>query len=91
VTRLPAFARRVAGGIEIDVKVVPRASRSEVVGPLGDRLKIRVAAPAEAGKANRAVLELLREWLSTREVEIIAGRSSPEKTVRVPPTVQFPY
>jgi uncharacterized protein len=80
---LPAFARPAAGGIDIEVKVVPGASRSEIVGPLGNRLKIRVAAPAERGRANRAVIHVLREWLGVRDLEIVAGPSSPEKTVRV--------
>ncbi len=69
--------------MELDVKLVPGASRTEIVGPLGNRLKVRVAAPAEGGKANRALVELLREWLGVRDVEIVAGRSSAEKTVRV--------
>jgi uncharacterized protein (TIGR00251 family) len=46
-------------------------------------LKVRVAAPAEGGKANRAVIELLRGWLGVREVEIASGTASPEKTVRI--------
>jgi len=82
LTRLPAFARAVAGGIEIDVKVVPGASRSEVVGALGNRLKVRVAAPPEGGRANRAVVDLLREWLGVTDVEVVAGLHSPKKTVR---------
>ena len=69
--------------MELDVKVVPGASRTEIVGPLGNRLKVRVAAPAEGGKANRALVKVLSEWLRTRDVEIVAGRSSAEKTVRV--------
>lgn len=69
--------------LELRVKVVPGARRSEVVGPLGDRLKVRVAAPAESGKANRALIDLLREFLDAREIEIVSGRSSPEKVVRI--------
>jgi uncharacterized protein (TIGR00251 family) len=46
-------------------------------------LKVRVAAPAEGGKANGAVVRLLAEWLGVREVEIVAGGSRAEKTVRV--------
>ena len=69
--------------MELDVKVVPGASRTEIVGPLGNRLKVRVAAPAEGGKANQALIKVLSEWLGTRDVEIVAGRSSAEKTVRV--------
>jgi uncharacterized protein (TIGR00251 family) len=83
MSALPPFARRVDGAIELRIKVVPGASRSEVTGVLGDRLKVRVAAPAEGGKANRAVVDLLRKWLGTREVEIVGGFSSAEKTVRV--------
>ena len=77
------WGRPVTGGYEIRLKVVPGASRSEVVGPLGDRLKVRVAAPAEAGKANRAVVELLEAWLGVKGVTIVAGAASAEKTARV--------
>jgi uncharacterized protein (TIGR00251 family) len=63
--------------------VVPGASRSEIAGVLGDRLKVRVAAPPEGGKANRALVELLSRWLGVRDVEIVAGLSSAEKIVRV--------
>jgi hypothetical protein len=73
----------VEDGIELRVKVVPGASKSEIVGALGDRLKVRVAAPAERGKANRAVVEILRKWLGVRDVEIVSGHSNREKTVRV--------
>jgi uncharacterized protein len=69
--------------MELDVKVVPGASRTEIVGPLGNRLKVRVAAPPEGGKANRALVQVLSEWLGVRDVEIVAGQSSAEKTVRV--------
>jgi uncharacterized protein (TIGR00251 family) len=46
-------------------------------------LKVRVAAPAEAGKANRAVIDLMRAWLGATDVEIVGGASRPEKTVRI--------
>ena len=62
---------------------MPGASRSAIGGPLGDRLKVRVAAPPEKGKANRAVVALLRRWLGVEDVEIVAGFGSPEKTARV--------
>lgn len=75
------FLRAVAGGVELRIKVVPGASRSEIAGVLGDRLKVRVAAPAEGGKANRAVVDLLRRCLGMREIEIVAGLSRSEKTV----------
>lgn len=64
------------------MKVVPGAARSEVAGVLGDRLKVRVAAPAEGGKANRAVEKLLKDWLGATDVEVVAGHSAAAKTVR---------
>jgi uncharacterized protein (TIGR00251 family) len=53
------------------------------VGVLGDRLKLRVSVPAEGGKANRAVVALLKDVLGVENVEITRGVSSAEKTVRV--------
>jgi len=69
--------------MELRIKVVPGASRPSIAGPLGDRLKIRVGAAAEAGKANREVLAMLREWLGVRDVEIVAGQTRAQKTVRI--------
>lgn len=73
------------GGITLRVKVVPGASRSQVVGMLGDRLKLTVAAPPEAGKANKAVCKLLARVLGvpTRDVAVTAGPSQPTKTLSV--------
>lgn len=81
----PPWARAVPAGVELRVKVVPGASRDAVAGPLGDRLKLRVAAPPEAGKANRSVCALLagRLGVAERSVSVVAGPSSAEKTVLV--------
>ena len=83
MTAEPSFVKRIPGGLELLLKVVPGASRPALAGPLGERLKVRVAAPPEAGKANRALVALLREWLGVRDVEIVSGLRSAEKTVRV--------
>ena len=69
--------------MELRFKVVPGASRSEIVGILGDRLKIRIAAPLEHGKANQALLLLMADWLVTKNIHLIAGHGSAEKTLRV--------
>lgn len=72
-------------GVVIRLKAVPGARRDEITGVLGDRLKVRVSAPPEGGKANRAICALLAETLGVkgRDVEIISGHTSPEKTARV--------
>jgi uncharacterized protein len=80
---LPAYARRVGPDLELRLKVVPGASRASLAGALGDRLKVRVAEPAEGGKANRAVLALLHDWLDGASLELVSGHTTPLKTVRV--------
>lgn len=67
------------------MKVVPGSSRSCLAGWLGDTLKLRVAAPPERGKANAAVEALLDEALSlpSGSARVVAGQSSPRKTVEV--------
>ncbi len=80
---LPPYARRTAAGLELRLKVVPGASRSQIASVLGDRLKVRVAAPPEGGKANRAVCELIAAWLGSTQVAVVAGPTHPEKTVLV--------
>jgi uncharacterized protein (TIGR00251 family) len=69
----------------IAVKVVPRAARNEVVGWQGEALKVRVTAPPEAGRANRAVVELLASVLKLKKaaVTIAGGAASAHKRVAI--------
>lgn len=71
--------------VRIAVKAVPGAKRDEIVGVLGDRLKVRVTAPPEGGRANKAICALIAEALGcpVRCVEVISGQGAPEKTVRL--------
>jgi uncharacterized protein len=65
------------------LRVVPGASRQEVVGRYGSAWKVRVTAPAEDGRANAAVLELVAGALDLprRSVRLAAGTSSRDKVV----------
>ena len=69
----------------LNIKVVPGASRDQIVGWLGDALKIKVTAPPEKGKANEAVVTLLAKTLGVRRdnIEIVSGHGSPAKTVDI--------
>ena len=72
-------------GTVFPVRVVPKASRSEIVGSEGGTLKVRIAAPPVKGKANKALVKLLAKTLgvSGSQVEIISGHKTRRKTVRV--------
>ena len=84
---VPESAVRPApsGGAVLRVKVVPGASRSEIVGGIGDRVKIAIAVPAEKGGANRALELLLAEALNRtrRSSTSASGAPAPETEVRV--------
>ncbi|MAT92485.1 MAG: hypothetical protein CME59_07780 [Halioglobus sp.] len=69
----------------LETKVVPGASRSEIVGWLGNSLKIRVAAAPEKGKANKAVIKLLSNRLGLNEdrISIVHGASSQRKVLEI--------
>lgn len=71
-------------GTIITVWVVPGSSRSSIDGPHGDALKVRVTAPAERGRANAALLELLGASLGGARVSLVAGSSVRRKQVFVP-------
>lgn len=81
----PVWARRTATGWTLALTVQPGAKRTGVVGEHGGTLKVRVAAPADAGRANRALCEFLARELGVpiRAVEVIRGASSRVKTVAV--------
>lgn len=70
-------------GVLVDVLVVPNASRSMVVGVLGDRVKVKVATPPEKNRANAAVLDVLREATGVRTATVVAGRTTRFKTVEL--------
>ena len=69
-------------GTLVRVLVVPGASRTEVVGRHGDAVRIRLAAPAEGGKANQALVRLLSA-LCDASVTRVRGGSSRRKIVLI--------
>ncbi|MBN2582376.1 MAG: DUF167 domain-containing protein [Planctomycetes bacterium] len=73
------------GGTLLPVKVVPGASRDRIAGLLGVRLKVTVSRPPEKGAANKAVAQVLARalGLKPRDLELVAGQTSPEKTFRI--------
>jgi uncharacterized protein (TIGR00251 family) len=79
------WARRLADGWSLTIRVQPGASRSEVVGPHGHALRIRVAGPAVDGKANAELVRFLAEHLGVpaRAVEITRGHTSRTKVVHI--------
>jgi uncharacterized protein len=79
----PPFLQPASDGLLLRVKVQPRAPRSEVVGVLGDELKIKIAAPPVDSAANEALVEFLAERLDCprRVITLLRGHRSPHKVL----------
>jgi uncharacterized protein (TIGR00251 family) len=72
--------------VEIRVKVVPKSSKTELVGVMQDgTYKIKVAATPEKGKANRALCEFLAKHfdVGVSQVQIISGETAHLKRIRI--------
>lgn len=68
-------------GTLLEVWVVAGASRTAVAGEHAGALRVQVAAPAERGRANRALLALLGGGLGVT-VELVAGQTARRKRIR---------
>jgi len=67
----------------LELHVHPGAKKSEFAGEHGGRVKLRLAAPAVEGKANKALVEFLASYFGVpkRNVRIAAGLKSRRKRV----------
>ena len=73
------------GSVRFAVRVVPRASKSEIVGEHDGALKVRIASPPVDGAANAELIKLLARsfGVSKSDIEITSGLSSKTKQVRI--------
>jgi uncharacterized protein (TIGR00251 family) len=72
-------------GLTFAVRIVPRASRSEIAGEYNGALRIRIAAPPVEGAANGELVRLLARLfkLPQNSVAIVSGAGSKNKTVHI--------
>jgi uncharacterized protein (TIGR00251 family) len=77
--------RNTPAGATFAVRVQSRARKNAITGVVGDAIKLALTAPPVEGKANRACIEFLAEFLnvSRASVTIVAGQSSRNKVIRV--------
>jgi uncharacterized protein len=69
----------------LDVRVQPRASRTEFAGLMGDRLRIRLHAPPVDGRANAALVEFVATQcgLARTRVTLERGQAGRDKQLRL--------
>lgn len=77
--------KEVAGGVQVKIRVQPRASKNQIVGWMEDALKVRLTAPPVEGEANAALLRFIAEYfgLPRSEVVLVTGATSRQKVIRI--------
>ena len=80
----PAFVRRTVTGVTVELRAQPRARRT-ALECAGGALKAQVTAPAEDGKANAAVIELLAAtWKLPKSIfAVTRGATSRDKVLSI--------
>jgi uncharacterized protein (TIGR00251 family) len=81
----PRPIQEVPGGARLRVKVLPRASHTEVAGIQGDLIRIRLAAAPVDGAANQELLRYLAERLVVPKsaVQLVSGHTGRTKVLMV--------
>ena len=67
------------------IKAIPNAPRNEIVGWLGDALKVKVHAPPVEGRATEVLCAFLADVLGVprRAVTVLRGDTSRQKLIRI--------
>ena len=79
----PPWLRVVPGGVELALKVQPRAHRNEIGEALGNKLKVKITAPPVDSAANDALVEFLAKTLGVPRgaVRLVRGHTARHKVV----------
>ena len=82
---LPPYLKVQGDVVYLHIKAQPRASRNEIGEPLGDELKIKIAAPPVDSAANEALVKFLAEVLDCPKnaVQLVRGATSRPKVIAI--------
>lgn len=71
--------------VTFPVRVIPRASRSEIVGEHDGALKVKLASPPVDGAANAELIKLFakRFDVAKSDIEIVSGETSKNKRIKI--------
>jgi uncharacterized protein (TIGR00251 family) len=69
----------------IRVKVIPRSSRTEILGKENDVYRVKITDPPVEGRANKALIKFLSQKVGVPrgDVEIVSGKTGRLKAVRI--------
>ncbi|WP_438950913.1 DUF167 family protein [Porticoccus sp.] len=80
------------GCLLLRCRLQPRATKDEIVGLQGDRLKIRITAPPLDGRANQHLIALVSRWFGTPKsaVSLVQGETGRQKILRIEKPSRLP-
>ena len=81
--RSPPPIQQTTNGILLRLRIVPRASRTEIAGIQGGMVRVRLAAVPVDGAANEALIRFLAERIGVPRsaVRVASGQTSRSKVV----------
>ena len=86
------FYTQKDGFFILKIKALPNSSKSEIVGIYNNEaLKIKIAAPAVEGAANKELIKTLSKKfkVSKSEIEFLSGKNSKIKLIKLPKSKQL--
>ena len=81
MNRLGDAARISGSDLVVSVRVSPRAKRNEIGGVTNGMLQVRTTAAPADGKANRAVIKMLAEFIGVApsRIKLLRGATNRNK------------
>lgn len=72
-------------GIKLGVKVIPNASKCEIIGIIDKELKIKLDVPPVEGKANEKCIKFLSKMLKVPKssISVLKGEKSRSKVLLI--------
>lgn len=82
---MPTPNRGSSAATDLDVRVVPRAGRTEIAGVRDGAIVVRLAAAPVDGAANAELIAVIARALhiAKRDVTIVVGERSKQKRIRI--------
>ncbi len=83
--QLPGYLNVQPDGVQLSLKVQPRASANALVGAAGNELRVKVTAPPVDAAANEALVRFLAGCfdIPRNRVELLRGNTSRHKVVKL--------
>jgi len=71
--------------VTFSVRVIPRSSRTEIVGERDGALKVKLKSPPVEGAANEELVRFLSKLfgVTQAQLEIVSGQTSRNKRIRI--------